>query len=243
MTRTIAVVQARMSSTRLPGKVLLDIGGKPLVLWVLDAVRAVPSVEVVVAAVTDEPDDDELIDVIGSAGYPIHRGPGRDVLTRCWEAVRPYDPTIVVRATSDTPFVDPLVIDDQVKRVVEHGWDYVGIAGWPVGIAGEAAQATAVRAAYEEATEDAEREHVMPFIYARPDRFRIGEARPTAPIPPGRFAVDTADDLAFIQAIAARLGPERPVVHAELLRIVTAEPDLLELNQDVVQKTWREAQH
>jgi spore coat polysaccharide biosynthesis protein SpsF len=238
----VAVVQARMGSTRLPGKVLCEVGGRPLVLWTLAAMRAVGRVATVVAAVTEEPADDQLVAVIAEAGYAVHRGPTRDVLTRCWEAVAPYAPEFVIRATADNPFVDPRVVADQLERAMVDGFDYVGTAGWPLGIAAEVARADAMSAAYREAVDPAEREHVMPFLYARPDRFRIGAAPPPTPWPPGRFTVDTSEDLAFARAIAVRLGSVRPVSVDELARIVAAEPALLDLNRDVRQKPWQEAE-
>ena len=238
----VAVVQARMGSTRLPGKVLSLVGGKPLILWSLAALRAVAGVETVVAAVTEDPADDPLVDVIEDAGYRVHRGPTRDVLTRCWDAVAPYAPDVVIRATADNPFVDPHVVEGQIERVVVAGFDYVGTAGWPLGIAAEVARAEALSAACREAVEPAEREHVMPFLYARPDRFRIGSAAPSTPPPPGRFTVDTSEDLAFVRAIALRLGHDGPVSIGDLARIVAAEPTLLDLNRDVRQKRWQEVE-
>ena len=238
----VAVVQARMGSTRLPGKVLCEIDGRPLILWTLDALKAVADLEIIVAAVTEEPADDQLVAVIAAAGYTVHRGPTRDVLTRCWEAVAPHAPEFVVRATADNPFVDPRVVADQLERAMADGFDYVGTAGWPLGIAAEVARADAMSAAYREAIDPAEREHVMPFLYARPERFRIGSAPPSRPPPPGRFTVDTSEDLAFVRAIAVRLGSVRPVSVDELARIVAAEPALLDLNRDVRQKPWQEAE-
>ena len=238
----VAVVQARTGSRRLPGKVLSEVGGQPLILWSLAAMEAVGRVGAVIAAVTEEPSDDRLVEVIEAAGYTVHRGPARDVLTRCWEAVAPYAPELVIRATADCPFVDPRVVDAQLERALVDGFDYVGTAGWPLGIAAEVARADALSAAYEEAVEPAEREHVMPFLYTRPDRFRIGAAPPTTSPPPGRYTVDTSEDLAFVRAVAARLGSVRPVSIGTLARIVAAEPALLDLNRDVPQKPWQEAE-
>jgi spore coat polysaccharide biosynthesis protein SpsF len=240
--RVVAVVQARMGSTRLPGKVLCEIDGRPLVLWTLEALKAVEGLDVVVAAVTEEPADDLLVKVIEEARFPVHRGPTRDVLTRCWEAVAPYAPEFVIRATADNPFVDPRVVADQLERAVGDGFDYVGTAGWPLGIAAEVARAEALSYAYREAIDPAEREHVMPFLYARPERFRIGSAPPSRPPPPGRFTVDTSEDLAFVRAIAARLGGVRPVSMERLAGVVAAEPALLDLNRGVRQKPWQEAE-
>lgn len=240
--RTIAVIQARMGSSRLPGKSMARIGGRPLVLWTIGAVERIAGLDEVVLAVPDDPHDDELVELLLANGQRVHRGPVLDVLTRCWEAVAPSTPDIVVRQTADNPFADPEVMAAQLERLIAGGFDYVGTAGWPLGIAGEVARADALAIAYREAREPAEREHVMPFLYARPERFRLGALPPATPLPPGRFTVDTDEDLAFARAIAQRLGSARTTSIGELGRIVAAEPDLLEMNRTVQQRAWQEAQ-
>src|SRR5450755_3954502 len=240
--RTVAVIQARMGSTRLPGKSLLPIGGRPLVLWTVRAVERIAGLDRLVMAVPDDPADDELVELLEANGQQVHRGPLLDVLTRCWEAVAPLEPQIVIRQTADNPFADPRVMTDQVERLAGAQLDYVGTAGWPLGIAAEVARSEALETAYREAREPAEREHVMPFIYARPERFRIGALAPPAPPPAGRFTVDTDADLAFARAIAERIGSDAAISIADLGRILSAEPALLELNRTVRQKAWQEAQ-
>lgn len=229
-----------MGSTRLPGKVLEHIRGRPLVLWAMAAVEAVPSLNDLVAAISADPEDDPLEAVLLEAGYACHRGPSQDVLTRCWDAVAPYEPTHVVRATADCPFVAGEVIERQIQRLIAEDFDYIGIAGWPVGIAGEVAKAGSLMTAFREATDPLEREHVMPFLYARPERFRIGTCEPLTSPPAGRFAVDTIEDLIVVRAIADRLGERVPPSLAELTAVMAAHPELADGNRDVHQKTWHE---
>lgn len=232
-----------MGSTRLPGKVLESIEGRPLIAWTLAALSTVADIDAIVVATTTEREDDRLVAELGEAGWPIHRGPARDVLTRCWEAVAALEPGLIVRATADNPFPDPTVVAGQIRRVIDGRFDYVGPEGWPVGIAVEVARVEALEVAYREATEPAEREHVMPFLYARPERFRIGGFAPPTRPPAGRFTVDTAEDLVFVRAVAARLDPSAgPPSLEDLGSILDAEPGLLELNRSVRQKSWREAQ-
>ncbi len=231
-----------MGSTRLPGKVLAIIGHRPLVLWTVAAAEAIPGVDRVVVATTYEPSDDALVELLDANGVGCHRGSVLDVLTRTWDAVRRHEPDVVIRATADNPFMDPEVVGAQLRRCVEGPFDYVGTDGWPLGIAAEAARASALDHAFREATDPAEREHVMPFIYARPERFRLGSAPPTVPPPLGRFTVDTADDLLFARAIAARLGPVDTCRIDQLAAILATEPELATINASVRQKTWQEAQ-
>jgi spore coat polysaccharide biosynthesis protein SpsF len=198
----------------------------------------VPSLTDLVVAITEDPTDDQLVDALAGR-VAVHRGPVFDVLTRCWDAVAPYSPTIVVRETADNPFVDPTVIERQIALLRE-GFDYVGSSGWPLGIAGEAATAGALGRAAREARDPAEREHVMPFLYARPGQFRVGSLTPPEGLAHNRYTVDTDADLAFARAIAERLAHEPPAHLAELDAIVRAEPELASMNSAVRQKAWRE---
>lgn len=240
--RITAVVQARMGSSRLPGKVLMEIGHRPLLLWTVAAAAAIPGIDTVIVATTTDPTDDPLAELLSAEGIACHRGSVHDVLTRTWEAVAPSAPDFVVRATADNPFMDREVVGAQVRACRDGGFDYVGTAGWPLGIAAEVAGTGALGDAFREALEPAEREHVMPFIYARPARYRIGSAPPVVPLPDGRFTVDTPEDLEFVRAVAERLGPVVTVSIERLRAIVMAEPGLVEINAGVRQKGWQEAE-
>ena len=238
----VAVIQARMGSTRLPGKVLEPIGDRPLVLWTVAAAQAIDDVDSVVVATTTEHADDPLARLVAEHGVAVHRGPVRDVLARVWEAAAPHAPEYLVRATADNPFMDPTVVARQLRRCRDEGLDYVGTAGWPLGIAAEVARAGALAQAWAEAREPADREHVMPFLYAHPERFRIGEARPETPVPEARFTVDTPEDLEFARQIAARLGAVGICTLDRLAAILEAEPELAQINRGVRQRTWQEVE-
>src|SRR5258708_2279047 len=117
--RTIAVIQARMGSSRLPGKILEPIEGLPLLGWTIAAVRATRGVDDLVVATTDSPDDDRVAEVIGELGVRVHRGSVHDVLARVAAAVRPLEPDVVLRQTGDNPFVDPDIMAAQLARLDE----------------------------------------------------------------------------------------------------------------------------
>ena len=240
-TRVVAVIQARMGSTRLPGKVLADIAGEPLLAWTIGGVRAIPSVSQIVVATTEEPADDPVASLAAELGVAVHRGSTHDVLGRCFDAVAPFEPVIVLRQTADNPFPDPAVAEQQV-RALEPDVDYVGIDGWPLGIAAEVCRFAALAAANAEATDAADREHVTPFLYRQPDRYRTARVeRPTAGLTAStnaRFTVDTAADLAFARALAVRVGHRPPIALDELEAILEGEPTLLRLNADVAQRPW-----
>jgi spore coat polysaccharide biosynthesis protein SpsF len=241
--RTIAVIQARMGSTRLPGKILESIEGRPLLGWTIEAVRAVAGVDDLVLATSEQPADDAVAQAMVDLGVRVHRGPVHDVLRRVVDAVRPLEPDVVLRQTGDNPFVSPEVMTAQLARLQEGPFDYVGIAGLPLGIGGEAVRAEALWAADREATEPADREHVLPFVYARPERFAIGSLAPPPAWRHPRYTVDTTADLAFARAVAARLPGRRPPAHlATLEAILAADPGLAELNAAIIQRGHREAE-
>jgi spore coat polysaccharide biosynthesis protein SpsF (cytidylyltransferase family) len=239
--QVVAVIQARTGSTRLPGKVLALVGDRPLFAWTIAALRAVPAIDLVVLATSDEAADDDL--AAAAAGLAlVHRGSARDVLARVWDAAAPHAPDFVVRGTADNPFPDPEVIGAQVAACARDGFDYIGTSGYPLGIAAEVARASALETAAREATAPAEREHVMPFLYGNPDRFRVGSLPPPAATVHSRYTVDTLEDLAFARALAARIGHPPPVRLAELEAIVAREPSLADLNANVRQKHWQEVE-
>ena len=239
--RVVAVIQARTGSTRLPGKVLAVIGDRPLFAWTVAALRAVPGIDLVVLATSDEPADDGLAEAAAELAL-VHRGSARDVLARVWDAAAPHAPDYLVRGTADNPFPDPEVIGAQVAACESGGFDYVGTSGYPLGIAAEVARASALETAAREATAPAEREHVMPFLYGHPDRFRVGSLPRPAAARHSRYTVDTLEDLAFARALAARIGHPPPVRLAELEAIVARDPGLADLNVDVRQKPWQEVE-
>src|SRR5262245_55258912 len=158
-----------MGSTRLPGKVLEPVGGRPLVLWTARAVAATAGVADVVVATSKEAVDDPLVAVLQREGLRVHRGPVQDVLRRIVDAVAPLGPEVVLRQTGDNPFPDPDVMAAQLDRLKAGPFDYVGIAGLPLGIGGETVRWEALAAADREAVDAADREHVLPFVYARPE--------------------------------------------------------------------------
>jgi len=244
--RIVAVIQARMGSTRLPGKVLESIGDRSLLAWTVAGVRAIPNLATVVVTTTTEPRDDALAEAAAALGVAVHRGPVLDVLTRCFEAVEPHEPDLVVRQTADNPFPDPSIAAAQVDALLGEGLDYVGIASWPIGIAAEVCRMDALRAAMHEATAAADREHVMPYLYRHPERFRIGTLPRTGNVQKGgerwRYTVDTPADLELARALADRLGHTPPVHLDELEAVMAAEPELALLNAAVAQKPWQVAQ-
>lgn len=175
--KTLAIIQARMGSSRLPGKVLLDLAGKPMLQHVLERVRRARTVNEVLIATTTDPADDSIAAFSTEQGIACYRGAVHDVLDRYYQAARPFQPQVIIRITADCPLIDPALIDQTVasgateeSRAPE--FDFVCnrlpppfTRTFPIGLDVEACTFAALERAWHEATEPFHREHVMPFLY------------------------------------------------------------------------------
>lgn len=208
----LCVVQARLASTRLPGKVLADLGGRPLLAFLLERLAPLTdaSVDRIVVATSDRAADDPITDVARRVGVETVRGPEHDVLGRFGVTLDRYPADVVVRLTGDCPFVDPALVTAAVALRAESDADYVSntlVRTYPDGFDVEVLTAAALRRAAAEAVDDVEREHVTPFVYRRPAQFALRTLRHDGP-PLGhlRCTVDEAEDLEVARTLVRRLG-------------------------------------
>jgi spore coat polysaccharide biosynthesis protein SpsF len=207
-----AVVQARMSSTRLPGKVLAELGpGTAIDLVVRRLLRARQLSGIVVATSTDT-SDDALVTAVSASGTRVFRGPLDDVLARYALAAREVDADAVVRITADCPLVEPALVDRLVAMWRMREADYVANIveprTFPKGLDVEIVSRSALDAADADATADDDREHVTPFIRARPDRFPAAALELDPPMPDARVTLDTPEDLEALREIFGRVSDE-----------------------------------
>jgi len=203
--RTVAIIQARMTSSRLPGKVLEPIAGKPAILFMHERVRRARLVDAICLATSVDPSDDALAAAAAEAGIAVHRGSLDDVLDRFIGAARAHAAEIVVRLTGDCPLIDPALIDAVIGTLVGEGCDYASNIDPPVfpdGLDVEVMTAAALESAAAEAGLGSEREHVTPFIRNRPERFRAGHVGAAVDLSALRWTVDYPDDLALVRALA-----------------------------------------
>jgi spore coat polysaccharide biosynthesis protein SpsF len=203
----LCVVQARTGSSRLPDKVLADLDGKPMLGFLLDRLGALAVDDIVVATSTEDRDD-AVADIALGAGRPVVRGSEHDVLDRFVSALDTFPARHVVRITADCPLSDPQLIDAVVAHHRATRADYTTNTlprTFPKGLDVEVVSADALRVAHAEATTKDEREHVMPFIYRRPERFRLANLRNEQPLGDERWTVDTADDLERVRRITRQV--------------------------------------
>jgi spore coat polysaccharide biosynthesis protein SpsF len=196
-----------MGSTRLPGKVLAELAGRPMLRFMLDRLRPL-TVDETVVATSDLPRDDPVAEIAAGAGVGVVRGPEADVLRRFSLALDRHPADRVVRLTADCPLSDPGLVAEVLALADHTGADYASNAimrTFPDGLDIEVITADALRTADREATDPAEREHVTPFVYRRTPRFRVAALIGTEALGAERWTVDTAADLERLRGIVARL--------------------------------------
>lgn len=235
---TSAVIQARMGSSRLPGKVLAPLGSATVLAWVVRAARASGEVDEVVVATTTEPGDVPVAEAATAMGCRVVRGPEDDVLTRFLLAVEALDDdATVVRLTADCPLLDPAVIGLAVRSFRGSGLEYLStghVGSLPRGLDVEVTSAGALRS-IDALAEGFERVHVMPRFYRHPE-VHPGAAIVFAPDASDlRVTLDTPEDAQLIDALVELLG-DRPPDWRTVVRVLRERPDLVALNAEVRQK-------
>jgi spore coat polysaccharide biosynthesis protein SpsF len=203
------IVFARMGSARLPGKMLADVGGRPLLARVLERARRVPGVMLIVATTT-RADDDPLAACAEAAGVAVFRGADDDVAGRALACARAHGFPRFGRVTGDSPFLEPALYEALLARHRDERLDLATNAfprSYPVGVTAEVIATAALARAYSAGAAERLREHMTTYIYEHPEGFRIANlAAPDGRYAGLRLAVDTADDLARATWIVGRLG-------------------------------------
>jgi spore coat polysaccharide biosynthesis protein SpsF len=236
--RRVAIIQARMGSIRLPGKVLADIQGHPMLLHVLQRTRAAGSLNEVMIATTTEPADDVLAAFCEEQGVGCFRGQEKDVLDRYYKAACETKADVIVRITSDCPMIDPEIIDKTVLAFLAERPDYASnssVRTYPRGLDTEVMTFAALQTAWREAHHPYQRAHVTPYIYENPMRFRILSVTGEKDHSSYRWSVDTQEDLDFVRTVYSRFGDE-PFRWNDAVRLMEREPALSRINRSVAQK-------
>ena len=216
------VIQARTGSSRLPGKVLADLAGRPMLRFQLDRLRRLDCDHLVVAT-SDLPGDDPIAVLAQAAGADVIRGSETDVLGRFGLAIERFDPETVVRLTGDNPLTDPGIVADAVALHRSSGADYtsnVHPRSFPKGLDVEVASAAALSTAIVEAVDPNEREHVTPFLYRHPERFRIANHASGQDLGDLGWTVDTPEDMERIRRIVGLLDDPAEASWTEILAAV-----------------------
>ena len=242
--KIVAIIQARMGSTRLPGKVLADLGGYSVLARVVGRLRRSALIDEIVVATTDCVADDAIVRECQRLETAFFRGSENDVLDRYYQAVRNYTAETIVRITSDCPMIDPELVDETIQTLQRQRADYASNVlsrTFPRGLDTEVFTVEALERAHHNANEFYEREHVTPYLYEHPEMFRLASVRGWIDYSQYRWTLDTAQDLALLRAIYARFANADRFGWRDAIQLMESEPDLTELNAHVVQKALQEA--
>jgi glutamate-1-semialdehyde aminotransferase/spore coat polysaccharide biosynthesis protein SpsF (cytidylyltransferase family) len=225
----VAIVQARMGSTRFPGKTLAEIEGRPMLWHVVNRARRARLIDKVVVATTDQPADDPIAELCHDEGIPCFRGSEDDVLDRFYRAAQKHAADVVVRITADCPLIDPVVIDEIVSRFNAGDCDYISNTfryTFPDGLDTEVFSFEALDRAWREARKPSEREHVTPYL--RTGKFRTANVMSGAAenLSSQRWTVDHASDLDFVRRIYAGLSGHGDFGFQDVLELLRRRPDL-----------------
>jgi spore coat polysaccharide biosynthesis protein SpsF len=233
MSRTGVIVQARIGSSRLPGKVLMRLGNKSVLAHVVERCRAISGIDVVCCAVPDGPPDDRVAEEARRSGAEVFRGSETDVLDRYYRAAAILRLDVILRVTADCPLLDPGVCGDVLSLRRAEGADYACNnlpPSWPHGLDCEAVTFGWLERAAREASQAYEREHVTPFI-RNPAAWRANLRMPGRGAEQHRWTLDNDRDLQFLRALVARMPAGRAAwSYAMPLAIVEADPLLPAIN-------------
>jgi spore coat polysaccharide biosynthesis protein SpsF len=238
--KVVATIQTRMGSTRLPGKALEDLVGESMLARVVDRTSRAKTLDAVVVATTTQPDDDAIVSLCKERGWPFFRGSEEDVLDRYYQAALAFKADVIVRITSDCPLIEPLIIDEVVQEFLSHHpeVDYVSNGlerTFPRGLDVEVISFAALERAWREDNNPAWREHVTPYIWRHPEKFKICNVANDVDYSQMRWTVDTIEDLTFVRKIYSNFQSDT-FTWKEVLRLLEMHPAWLEINRHVQQK-------
>ena len=235
-------VQARMASTRLPGKIMMTVLGKPLLEYLIERLHQVKGVDQCVILTTINPQDDVIVRFCKERDVPCYRGSEEDVLTRFHQVAVERKPEAIVRITSDCPLIDPDEVSSLVKLFKDSypSYDYISNSierSYPRGLDAEIFSFQALDKAFYDGVAAFEREHVTPFIYRHPEFFHIKNVLSPEILDHHRWTVDTKEDFMLIRLILENLYPLNPHFRLQdVLNLLKKHPEWSLINAHIVQK-------
>jgi spore coat polysaccharide biosynthesis protein SpsF (cytidylyltransferase family) len=209
---TVAIIQALMGSSRLPGKVLRDASGKPMLAHIINRVSAAHGVDRVVVATSDQPGGQAIRAFCSAREFDCLSGSENDVLDRFYRAAKQFDADRIIRITADCPLVDPMIVGSLIDCFATGDYDHVGVATgagaifldsgrFPDGYDAECMSLSALERAWIEATEQTDREHVTPYLWRQPEEFKLGGLKSAVDYSSSRLTLDNEEDFQLIQKI------------------------------------------
>lgn len=247
--KLVAIIQARMGSSRLPGKVLMDLGGETVLARVVHRLQGCRGVSKLVVATTTLSADDAIVTECGRLEIACFRGSENDVLDRYYGAAQAHDAEAIVRITADCPAIDSALVDETIAALTNEKADYASnvlTRTYPRGLDAEVFTSGALERAWKEAREPYLREHVTPYFYEHPEIFRISSVTNSsvtgsADYSRYRWTVDTPEDMKLLRTIYSRFNNRDDFEWKDVIRVMEREPELAEINGQILQKSVRES--
>ncbi|WP_042142583.1 cytidylyltransferase domain-containing protein [Paucisalibacillus sp. EB02] len=237
------IIQARMTSTRLPGKVMKKVNGITLLEYQLERVMQSKLLNQIIVATTNNGSEKPLVDICSKLGIPIYKGSEENVLERYYQAAKHHQADIVVRMTSDCPLIDPKIIDNVIKFYLDNNYDYVSntlVRTFPRGMDTEVFSIKNLEEAYLQASEYYEKEHVTPYLYINPNIYSIGQFVSKTDNSKYRLTVDTKEDFKLISILIKDLYSLNPLFTLDdIIKKMINQPELIEINKHIEQKKLR----
>lgn len=240
--KTEIYVQARMGSTRLPGKVMLPVLNKTLLEYLLERLADVKEADTIAILTTTNPADDNIVSFCKERNILCYRGSEENVLERYFEVAKKRKPDAIIRITSDCPLIDPDIVDKTIKAYKENfpSYDYVSNSlehTFPRGLDVEVFSYTALEETFKNAIREDEKEHVTPYIYRHPEKFKLKNIYSDQDLSSLRLTVDTKEDFKLIRLILEHLYPQKPHFRLrDILELLRNHPNWIEINANIQQK-------
>ena len=236
------IVQTRTGSTRLPGKVMMKADDKLLMVdYVINQLKHSKLHDAIVIATTDLKQDDVIFDYVTNRNIPCFRGDEKNVLERHYQCAKKYAFSTIVRIPSDKPLIDPTIVDSVIEKFQSNSYDYISnfsvdvndndrfIPSYPSGTEVEIFSFAALETAWKNATSEHDKEHVTPYIYSNPEKFKIFTLKSEKDLSQFRWALDYENDLKLIRIIISKIQ-KRPILMNDILELFEQEPDLTKIN-------------
>jgi spore coat polysaccharide biosynthesis protein SpsF len=245
--KVVAIIQARMGSSRLPGKVLLPIAEREMLDWVVKRTLSATLINQVVVATTTDASDNPIVEFCKSHEYQFTRGSLHDVLDRYYQTATAHQANVIVRLTADCPFIDPDMLNSNIRTFLETSPPLDFAANRlpmertvPIGLDTEICTMEALTKAWEETASAHHREHVMPYFYENPNIFNILHIKHSPDYGSLRWTVDTKEDLVLANTIATHFSGRDDFSWKEILTANNQHPEWEKINNEIIHKDYRE---
>ena len=231
------IIQARMGSSRLPGKVMMSIDEQNTLLhYVIQQLKFSELTKNIIIATTTSEKDDSIVDFATKMNLDHFRGEVDNVLDRYYQCAKNFSVSTIVRISADDPLIDPTVVDRVVEKFHSNSYDYVSNTHprtFPQGNEIEVFSFDTLESAWKNAKKASEKEHVTPYIYNNKEKFRIGNVEHSKDLSSLRWTVDTQNDLDLVRILISKIQ-KTPILITDILDVLSKEPDLLNINKDHV---------